>query len=225
MTEAIIAFEHQGTLLSIARDRLLKANKKRKLSNIDTLINLAPEQAEWARKQKESGFSDIHRHSIVSIWGALEVCIEDTIVLILINDPSCYKSLVESGIKMKEGYKSNIKEKQAHLIYKSIERKVRANHGAGKAFVEILRLFEINIFINNQLISILDEINEVRNCILHNSGIINDKATMKVPNLKKYLNREILIDRDKFSEYFESVSNLSLAILESMPRSKYLHLE
>ena len=67
MTESIIAFEHQPTLLKIARDKLLKSKNKNSVDLIDKLLKMAPGQSKWARKQKESDFADINRHSIVSL--------------------------------------------------------------------------------------------------------------------------------------------------------------
>jgi len=223
MTESIIAFEYQPILLKVARDKLLRSNKKKTLVGINKLIKWAAGQADWARKQKMSDFADINRHSIVSIWGALEACIEDTIVLILINDHHrCYKLLLESGISIKESYENGITESQARKIYKAIERKIRERYNAGEGFVNILKIFEIEVVINCQILLILDEINEVRNCILHNSGRINEKAAKKIPALEKHIYSEFIIDRKKCSEYFDSIRLFLSAIFKGISKSEYL---
>ena len=219
-TKSIIAFEHQETLLSIAREKL--EENEISVKDIDHLIALAPEHAEWASKQKNIDFSDINRHSLISVWGALETCLEETIVLILQNDQKARQSVKRLGIKIKKGTENRLSEYEARRIYSGLIRKFRKNFSVADAYIEILKLFEVDINCPQHILEKLAEIKAVRNCLVHNADKINKRAVREASTLKKLLGKEIRISRNLYSEYFEAISNFTQSMLKGIVKCKYI---
>src|ERR1022692_3432671 len=75
--------------------RLIKALKafpshedQEATSKVYVTVEEATRRAEFAQKEFDAGFPLLHAHTLVGLWGALEVAIDDLLVGILTNEPT-----------------------------------------------------------------------------------------------------------------------------------------
>jgi hypothetical protein len=212
-----------GPLFKLAMQQLLKAKKP--VANIDYLLAEQPYLVKSANELLNSDFDTINRHSLVSMWGSIEIALEDTIVLILMNDPTAIDALTNLSVKTKGFNKTAITEEDARKLYSRFERLIRSNLTVGDGYCKMLCSLSININCHNNVLDKLNEINSVRNCLLHKGGIIDEKAANLCPSLRPYKNCKFQIGEKLYLEYYEAISLFSQAFLESVVKSKYIRIK
>lgn len=97
LQRAVVTLESQGPLLDLAQQQLSKARlPTRAISELrQQQKGLAKEAAEIRRED----FASINRSSLIGLWVAIEVAVEDTVVLILSKDSNGIALTVTAGVK------------------------------------------------------------------------------------------------------------------------------
>jgi len=191
LQRSIINTSNMGPLLLIAHQKFLENGKDD--TGISYLIAENESLAAKAKEFIESDFDQINSHGLIGLWCAVETAVEDTVVLILMNDDKAQSVLQSHGLlTVKSSIKFPPSDNEARKVYSSLENQVRnTKKEVGKSYCHLLSVLGINISVESQILETLCEINEVRNCILHRGGIIDDKAVAKSPSLTQYLNKKI----------------------------------
>ena len=202
---SIMATEFSPIILQTAFKQVKKSKNKKVSDGIKALIANAPAQAKWAKEQRENDFPVIFSHNLIANWGAFEVCMEDVVVAILINDNEAIKKIYAAGIKYKITSNGSLSEDDARNIYRKMEYKFRKDFDVIGAFEKKLSLFNLNGDIDSDLGATLCKINSIRNCLLHRSGIIDKKAVDQAPSLKPFLDKKVHISRTDFDKYFRTM--------------------
>lgn len=182
------------------------------------LLAAAPFQEEWAKELRESEYAVLNAHSLVAIWGAVETCIEDTVVKILISSP-IPDGLLALGIKAPM---SEYEEDEANEVYRKIERKLWIKGDVVSSYENILSAFGLSAAVSSGTAEILREINAVRNCLVHRGGVIDEKAAREAPILMPLIGKRFEVSKVNYLRYHEAASEWIAALMSSICSSGYV---
>ena len=193
--------------------------------DIQPLRAMAKDYQQWettASKHVSDGFSTVHCHSLVGLWCVVETAIEDSVLLILEKSPSAEALLVNAGYRIKQSPIPSLQPYQVRRIYSTLENQSRENRGVGEAWVHLMSALGIDIAIDQPSLDAIGEANELRNCILHRGGVIDDRPAQKAPQLKIYLGQKIKISEQMYSNYYQALGAFSTAMLTAVLASAYM---
>ncbi|MBS4095436.1 MAG: hypothetical protein KGZ83_01190 [Sulfuricella sp.] len=206
---AIVALENSRSLLVITADWMRQKGNTEMADKAVELLSDAPD--DWARKEREQDFPTVKRHSLISMWGALEVAIEDTFVQILLNDPFALASVFALGVKGGKGH-SVLTERDARMLYRRTESKLRHLPFA-ESLQQTLASVGLKLIVRSHHATILAEVNEVRNTLLHRGGLIDSRAISRVPSLARYEGTIFPISEDFFLKSFDGISSIVVSMM------------
>lgn len=139
LQRALIHIENSQLLLGLAAQQL--AHNREAVSAIRSLLSDAPAQKIWAAELRADDYALLNGHSLVAIWGALETCIEDTIVGILAKDSSASVLLVEAGVRIPSVYPISEDDEGLRRLFRKIEDVVRVKYDVVGTQENLLQLF------------------------------------------------------------------------------------
>ncbi len=219
----LIVLEGHELLLRAAREKFEIAGARGSLPSVDQLLAEAPLLSQWAAELRKEDYSTVNSHSLISIWSAVEVAVEDTVVLILSKDPSAVDVVSAAGVKTAGFGEGPLTEEEARRLFTNrIQRKIGENLRVGEFYTRVLGLFGLTISLSNHALSKLEEANWVRNCLMHRGGIIDAKAAQSVATLRPFLGRKLPLTKQRYLEYHDAIGKLLGAIMEAAIASKYI---
>lgn len=78
---SLAVLEGHEIFLRLAREKFVEAETKEGLPYIDQLIAQAPGLSKEAAELRQNDYSVVNSHSLIGMWGAVEIAVEDTVVL------------------------------------------------------------------------------------------------------------------------------------------------
>lgn len=203
------------------------AQKQLAKVGVDTkaLNAMAQEYQQWeltASEHVSDGFSTVHRHSLVGLWCVVETAIEDSVLLILEKSPVAEDLLVKAGYRIKPSPVSLLKPYQLRRLYSALEHQAREGRSVAEAWVHLLSALDVVINLDPASIEALAEANELRNCILHRGGVLDDRAAENAPKLKPLVGQKIEIDEQQYVSYYDALGAFSTAMLGAVVASSYM---
>ncbi len=220
---SIIAFSNQGPLLDLVRKQFL--SKKQSVSNIDKLISEQKVTGPWAKQLLNNDFDPINRHGIIGLWVAVEVAVEDTVVLILIKEPSAIDLISGTGIKLPKNLSNPLSESDARRVYSRLETYSRKNRSVAEGYCHLMSVLGISVNLPNEAFKTIAELNYVRNCLLHRAGVADERSNIEAPTLGLNVGDKIKISSTQYSHYFEVVGQFAKALLNGVIHSRYIRLK
>ncbi len=142
---------------------------------------------------------------------------EDTFVNLLLADPSIEKT-VSTALNIKPP--SAVAEADVRRFVKKWETKEPAEPIAIR-WIDMLTRCGVRVRHEPHSDEIVNEINEVRNCILHRHGIIDTKAVAKASTLGPLLGQAIAIDSPQYMAYFDGLAGFVARVSSALNESKY----
>lgn len=186
------------------------------------LRKMIDEYLNWentAKEHVENDFSIVHRHSLVGLWCVMENMIEDSLILILEKYPDAEEKLLKAGYIPKPSNLQKLNYYQLQRVYSGLERQARDHGNIAEAWVHLLGVMDVNINLPKEITDTIAEINEVRNCILHRRGKIDEKAALKAPALKSFVNQEISIGEQHYLTYYNAMGKFVVSMIEAVTKS------
>lgn len=219
---AIVNLSGMEFFIKIARQKYIAEGVDDK--NLKFLQSQSKFLAEKAKELIDTKFHSINSHALIGVWCALETAVEDTIILILINDSSSLEVIRNCEFKIKQNnlLSNEVSEKDARKIYSLLERQARQGRSVGEGYCKLLSIFEIEVNLKPLTIKKLAEVNAVRNCILHRGGIIDDKAIDESDDLSEFYDKKLILDNNLYLKYFDAISDFSREFSSSILKSKYI---
>jgi hypothetical protein len=178
------------------------------------------------------GLDAIFFSSLVGAWAIFEASYEDVVVKILCNGAQITEILKEK--KIKPYTKALVgSEEWARRIFKNMEsrfseRESKEDSQSKKKNTifemqkEILAVFDVQLVYLDAKANKVEEINQIRNCILHRNGVIDKKAVTASPRLAQYLDKRIPITDPIFIEFMPLLVDYSFALLTALVTSPFL---
>jgi hypothetical protein len=221
LQHAIIALANQEPLLNIVRQRIKETN-----NDVTAIDKLILEQrgglGQWAKELMEEDYAPINRHGIIGMWVAIEVAIEDTVVLILTKDSSSLSMISGAGIKIPKSLSDPLNEIDARRIYNRLEFHSRKGRSVAEGYIYLMSVLNVSFTLPNEFIESISELNYVRNCILHRAGVVDERVHIEAPNLSNQIGEYIKISSKQYLRYYDAVGKFSTELLNGVMKSSYV---
>ncbi len=181
-----------------------------------------------ASELMEDDFGPINRQMLISLWVAIEVAIEDTVLLILTKDAAAVAQLGTLGVKkLKFDALQPLGEIEASMAFDKLERHFQQegrknNSSVAKNYCDMLLFLGIPLKLPEALCDELSEIGAVRHCLLHRNGVADLDAVRMAPSLSLQLGEKLKISSEHYRTYFQSVAAFATAFLEAVMQSPYV---
>ena len=166
------------------------------------------------------GHTKVNAHTVVNIWNYVYSSIQDTVNIILLRDKAA-RSRVLSVLGQKHFPKDPEDFELASLAQRYLGKFLKT-HSAEAAFPAAFTKLDLYIDTSKWDFSLLEEIRCIRNCIVHNSGFVDEYARERVPSLSYEPDVPIEINEEKTEEYILHISNFVSALSDAALASKYV---
>lgn len=186
------------------------------------LLAQQPELRRFAQEIINSDFHSVNAHGLVGIWVAVEVAVEDTVVLVLLKDPEAKEAVTAAGVRLPVLPPNGMDEPTARRIYSRFERVARADRTVASAYCYMLGKLGFTLQLEAPVVSTLDEMNYIRNCILHRGGIIDDRAGAEAPQVALREGDAISVTSHGYLRYFDAAAGFADALLRATLASRYI---
>lgn len=211
----------------VAKDvsTLLAVYQKTSKEKIDKeILNLIRESARHARGIAKDDYSLLYAYATVGLWSALEACIGDYLVGLILNNPRIRK-LEQFGkvrISLAE-FELLSEEERSRYLLDELERDVRSFHQPGIArFETIFQILglagKVDELVKRKIYPSttrnLLELFYVRNLIVHRDGIVDRKFLKACPWLKLKAGRKLKIHDEDYWRYLMAANKYIALVLE-----------
>jgi len=222
LQRALIHIEKGRPLLELAAQHIRTKQGGRAAEPIRRLLQDAPIQEQWATELRESDYAPLNAHSLVAIWGALETCVEDTVVAILEREPAAIAAIAGAGVRVNVNKLLVMPaEEELRSLYRRIEDAVRVKHDVIQTQENVLNLFGLSVACPEHK-DVLLSANALRNAIVHRGGVIDERAVRQAPILSSLLGTKCVIRCTEFLKYHQAVSACLVALIGSIVASPYV---
>jgi hypothetical protein len=218
---AVTALAYQAPMLELSRQRLVAAGED--AAGINRLIAEQKGGLEaWALHAIATDYDSINRHALIGLWVAIEVAVEDTAALILTKEPTSIGLVASARSKVPSKISRPLTESDARRIYRSLEGYARNGVSVAVGYCRLLSILGVAVSLPTDVVSMLSEINYVRNCLLHRGGIVDEKAAAEAPYLGLPLGEKIKISSERYLLYFDAIALFGKAFMDGVLQSPYI---
>lgn len=185
----------------------------------------ASSESQWTKWSKELLANDLHEvylPGIIALWASLEVAVEDTATLILLNDHQAQVDAVNAGIKLPSGCPTPLDEFNARRVFGRLEQVSRLTRDIGEAYAHVLGTLGISMSVATESLETLAELNYVRNCILHRGGVVDWRVSEEAAKIGLAVGDEVHITEQDYFRYYEAVGSFAQAMLVGTIASRHI---
>ncbi len=219
LQRSLISLSNMEYVLNFAKQSFIEKNIP--VGAIDRLIGEHVFLKEKSKEIISSDYDSINSHSLVNLWAIIEVTVEDTVVLVLEKGNIALEDISDRGMKVKSGLNLS-SDVDRRKIYRSIEAQSRNNSNVGESIINIMKIFDISLDLNDKTNRLLSEINSVRNCILHRGGVLDEKAGKDVFVGKHKVGEKINISKSVYLAYYGAIKELATNLMGAVTESPYI---
>jgi hypothetical protein len=182
----------------------------------------------WAVTMRCEGYHELFTHSFIGMWAAFEAGIEDTTAAFI-------KNSIQAATTASSRFRVNryrISEWPwsddicSEIAQKLDQKAKEATKDGGFDLYERYRTMfswlEINMDENPELSLSLAEASLMRNIIVHRYGRIDEGDVKLLPKLAKWQGGVMPIDRATFSQYYNAIKDVILALMSSISKSPHV---
>ncbi len=180
-----------------------------------------PNWTTWANDLIQNDLHDIHVPGIIALWTSLEVAVEDTVTLILVNDPQAVVDAVLAGMKAPPKNSPPLDEDTARRAFSQLERIARQTRSVAEAYAHVLTVLGVNLSVPHDVSEVLAELNYVRNCLLHRGGTVDSRVTREAPSSGLAVGDMVHFTYEGYQRYFRAVGAFAQAMLEAAIASRH----
>jgi hypothetical protein len=161
---------------------------------------------------------------LIGAWAVVEASFDDLIKTILTNDPDATEKLQKFGIKT-EAHHPVGTEEWVEMMYRRLENKAKATSKGHVVEIHKASFGALGIVFDYPAdrSRVIEELNQVRNSILHSQGVITSRAVTISPRLAQYLGLAIPTSDPIFAVSLTMLHNYTTAWIASLVHSPYLN--
>lgn len=159
------------------------------------------------------------------MWVVVEVSVEDTARAIIARDHSVVRRLVDERIVPRKSAPVEGAEPDPHKIYRALETSAQTTLPKGRVaeqFCMILAHVGLQLDLSLETRDVLAEMNYVRNCLLHRSGIADERALRDAPALAPTPGERLVVSENRIQTYAAAASDFAVALLGAAVGSRYV---
>jgi len=170
-------------------------------------LGRAKADAELVKKEASTDFPLLHSHSIVAVWGILEVLAEDFAVTWLRNVPSAWQGADLTKIRVPLSTLQLTDDERSRFVLNELQRSTGADlrKGAGK-LKSVLSPFDLAPPVGANIQRALHELCQVRNVIVHGAGRVDQKLLDECPWLEFVVGQTINIQHSIWGWYVRAAT-------------------
>lgn len=142
-------------------------------------------KAERAQKEIDAGFSTVHAHSLLGLWGAFECLIEDLFIAAINDDPSLLAEEAFAKVKIPVPVMYGLNEDdRSRMVLQETSRSLNVELAQGVSrFERLLELVHLDGPIPRRVRQAVFEANHIRNVWAHRAGIADVRFVDNCPHL------------------------------------------
>lgn len=150
--------------------------------------------------------------ALVGTWAIVESALDGIIKTILVTDPESSKRLEAYGVKLTSEHPAGTAP-WAEQMYGRVEKlaKQRAKGSIVEIHRSIFSAVGLQFDYPADRSRVIEELNEVRNCILHSQGVLDQKAAERSPRLAQYKGHPVPANDPVFMAAPLMIQNYTLA--------------
>lgn len=200
-------------------------HSERKAKDGEEGIKQLREDAKFAEVEVERGFPLLHAHSLVGLWGAVEVLFEDVLVAWLVNKPqllghSSFRKIRVPGAQ----FTLLDKEEQMRVLARELQRSQAINQKRGvDRFEALLEPLGIGGTVDKEVKQSILEMYHVRNIIVHCAGVADRRIAEDCPWMKINVGELVPINGQVYSRYSHSLTQYVVSVVHSARRRLSSH--
>jgi hypothetical protein len=175
----------------------------------------------WSRELIDNDLHELHVPGAIALWASLEVAIEDTAVLILLNDPKAQIDASLAGVKLPSRLSVPLDESGARRIFARFEQVSRGTRNISQAYVHILETLGISTSVTPTVLNTVAELNYIRNCILHRGGVVDSRVNEEAPESGLVVGDILHIVQEDYFRYYRAVGSFAQEMLEGTIASRH----
>ncbi len=164
-------------------------------------------------------FARINAHTVVNMWNYAYSSIQDTVSLILFRNAEM-RARVFSQLKQKIT-PTEFDDFEWGSIAQKFLGKFLKSQPAQVAFPTAFAELDLKVDTLERGFSLIEEIRCIRNCIVHNSGRVNQYARNRVPDLPYKVGESVAMTATTTEKYLLHMCNLVSALSDAAIASKY----
>lgn len=214
--QALDALIHVRPLLLLALAAFQRLHDQKTANAIRKLLSEQALQETWAKEIRDSGFLSLNRHLLIASWSALEAALEDTAIGLLQNDKSAFDGLIALGVKPPKDCAFPPDDFDARRMFKNAWGTGPKELSFSVRFDRIFSSLGLSLALAADLASRLDEVNAVRNLLLHRQGKVDQLAADRVPALAPLVGSVVSITFDRWREYNTAMTQLNVCLHRSL---------
>jgi hypothetical protein len=174
----------------------------------------AAREAQFAREQQERGFPTLYAHTIVALWGALEVMTKDLVIAWLQHVPDALSAPAFASIRITlVDYDRLDQLDRLHYLVRELERSLKSDLKAGvNRFETLLDAIGMSGEVPDEARRLLFEMSQVRNVIVHSGSIADRKFVDACPWLGFKIGDEVRVTDARYKSYFVAVTNYMITV-------------
>lgn len=181
--------------------------------------NLMAEPVELAERYMSGGMRGAYVSAAVSLWGALETTIEETLLNCMLNVPAVEQAVRSTYPKITPA--RVIDAESARELVIAWERRLLATDVVTRA-IEMLAGAGLTINTTDQQRRTLAELSEFRNLAVHRRGIVDARFKAKVPWSTLAVGETFPIDHSVVGQFFDACNAFAQSLLKAVTESPYL---
>lgn len=173
----------------------------------------------WAADEALGGHTNMNTHTVVNMWNYTYSSIQDTVSIILFHDLEARARVLR--IVGRKSFPQEPDEFELGSLAQRFLGESLKSQPAQISFPISFAELELHVDATKRDFSLLEEIRCTRNCIVHNSGFVDDYARQRVPSLRYGANEAIRVNEEGAEKYLEHMSNFVSALSDAALASRY----
>ena len=176
-----------------------------------------------AKVNLRKDFFILHAHAVVSLWGSLEVLIEDFIVAWLLHNPKTLENEAFKKVRITLAeYESLDREGRMRVLVQELERAAVGKQGTNR-FEQMLANLDLSGPVPESDRRAIIEMQSVRNAIVHRAGHADERLVKNCPWLNLDVRDPINVSGSQYIRYQKAVCEYVLLLAERL--AKHFNLE
>ena len=213
--------ESTRTLVTLTYDGL---NFAQSMPQVSELVGVGEEKSKElkakalkATEHIEQGFSILHAHSLLGLWGALECFVEDIFKARLLSDPSLLAHSKFAKLKLPVDVFLMSDADRVTAIATEFTRHTNADlgHGVGR-FERLLEPVNLAGEVPREIRDAIYEAQQIRNVWAHRAGIADTRFCESCPNFPVSIGEKVAVSKEKFDDFVSSAEEYGFLIIKRL---------
>jgi len=185
-------------------------------------VKEAEQLAHLARQEIDNDFALMNAHALVGVWGALEACIDDTLVAVLQHDRDVRKSELFMRVKVSVGEFEELQaDDRMRLLLDEAKRLLRLEQRIGvNVFESVLDTVGLSGPVDEPVAKHVLELQQLRHVLVHRGGVADRRLCGRCAWLSFKPGERVMLKRTDLTRLLRAVQSYAEQV-EGRVRTRY----